>query len=348
MSLQGTLDTFDLADVLFLLERGKKTGALDVESDGGRGVLFVIDGRFAGAGGGDADPPASTYTEFEADLVEACAALLRLDSGTFHFDEHREPSQLPRDLAEITPVVEAARRAAEEWRRIEAMIPSLDAPVLLAPELPMESLLVDRALWRLFVNLDGSRSVHDLVRDLGRPLPEVGRLIAELYQQRLVAFYERAADPVLIASETPPAPPPPAPAVWSTEPPSGPAVDAVDPMHLLMSEPPPEPVAEAADPPVPRSAPRSVGELAAWADDAPDPYAAIAGVADPPVGAEARAELGAEGPPAEYSEPVEAVVDDLDPDAEGDDPGEGGADDGADEMRRDRGALLRMFSSLKE
>ena len=46
MGLQGTLDTFSLAEVLGLIERARHTGALGVQSPDGHGTLYVTAGRF--------------------------------------------------------------------------------------------------------------------------------------------------------------------------------------------------------------------------------------------------------------------------------------------------------------
>jgi hypothetical protein len=203
----------------------------------------------------------------------------------------------------------------------------------------------------------------------------IGRTVAELVDIGVVAFFEAPADPVLIAGE------PTGPARWSTAEPVGahsPAPvangwhpetapangngngngnhDDVAPAIADLFAPDPEPAYDpTAFEPTPR-APRSVGELAAWADPpAPpasaspempesDPYAPTAPSYGAPVanGADVRAADAPELISDEGGEPAA----DLDVDATERD--RSGDDDHNDDMRRDRGALLRMFSALKE
>ncbi|MFZ4585724.1 MAG: DUF4388 domain-containing protein [Acidimicrobiia bacterium] len=277
MSLQGTLDTFDLADVLHLLERGRKSGALDVRADGTGCVLSLCDGQFVDVAA-DWAPSLGSGADGEAVLVEVCATLLRLDSGAFRFDEASDPATAGLECYPVGPIVDAARLRAEEWRQLETLIPSLDAPVIVVPELPVESVVVDRSTWRMLAALDGRRSVRDLARDLGRPVPAVGREVADLYRQRMVVFYESQFDAVVLPESAP---------VSSYEP-QGVPVESVGAIETVV-------VAELPGP--------TAASVPAW----------------------------------------DAVADDgLEVAALAADPAE------ADELRRDRGALLRMFSSLKE
>ena len=373
--LHGTLDTLDLGDVLVLLEMGKKTGALEVESDDGHGVLFLIDGRFVGSGADEADPHPSSLEQFEAELVDACAALLGLESGTFRFLDGRTPSEIPRESLPISPILADAKQAAAQWREVAASIPSLDAPVLLVPELPADEIVLDRRSWRVLALVDGSRSVRDLARDLARNMADVGRTVAELSGRGVVAFFEAPADPVLLAGE------PAGPTQWAraAEPaseasgsPFAVTTAASEPAAASTSgpsaaEPDLEPVpappvsggtawTEAyADPaptsepiePVARS-PRSVSELAAWSElstmPESDPYA---------LSAHNPAEVGTEPAPAPEVANASTYVDGPVEGTDEIEPSSGAAadetnDSGDDDMRRDRGALLRMFSALKE
>lgn len=382
--LHGTLDTLDLGDVLVLLEMGKKTGALEVESDDGRGVLFLVEGRFAGSGADEADPHPSSSSQFEAELVDACAALLGLERGNFRFLDGRTPTDIPRDTLPISPILADAKQAAAEWRAVAASIPSLDAPVLLVPELPADEIVLDRRSWRVLALVDGSRSVRDLARDLARNMADVGRTIAELSGRGVVAFFEAPTDPVLIAGE------PAGPTQWTTaaaanesmasargsqleaaaiaepatgtwaEPATGTAwSDAHETASASGSTAEPEPadglVAEGGGGGA--RAPRSVSELAAWSDvpdtSASDPYAPAPPAAthngydhaafDPAAAPIPTSEADLPDPETSGGAPTPAVFGRVDS------ARDGSVDDAADDdMRRDRGALLRMFSALKE
>ncbi len=60
MGLQGTLDTFSLAEILGLIERSRHTGALEVESPDAHGALYVSAGRFCAGEAADYSGPVET------------------------------------------------------------------------------------------------------------------------------------------------------------------------------------------------------------------------------------------------------------------------------------------------
>ncbi len=132
MSLQGSLDTFALPDVLVLLASTKKTGELHVVghrfSDGGHapqleGRLWFNAGRMVGADGTRGTEPADVVFE-----------LLRLADGTFSFGSVTPPTGgTPVD---VEPVLEEAQSRLAEWREIERVVPSMAAWLSLADEPP--------------------------------------------------------------------------------------------------------------------------------------------------------------------------------------------------------------------
>ena len=65
MALQGTIDTFPLAEVLQLLCTANKSGRLTLDGDRGTGVLWVTDGSLIGGevGGRSVDAPAHLVFE---------------------------------------------------------------------------------------------------------------------------------------------------------------------------------------------------------------------------------------------------------------------------------------------
>jgi len=85
VALQGTLDTFALADLVRLLATTSKTGELAIDGDRGPGRLWFADGQLVGG-----EPTAD-------DLVDVVFALLREQEGDFAFhadiqpDDGREP-----------------------------------------------------------------------------------------------------------------------------------------------------------------------------------------------------------------------------------------------------------------
>ena len=127
MALQGTLDTFALPDVLRLLAATKKTGRLRITGGRGTGSVWAAAGEIVGI--------EATHAPHANEPVDALFELLRFQDGAFTFDAeatHDDPAP-PTDVEILLAQAEAL---LDEWRAIEAVVPSMDAWVTLRPTLP--------------------------------------------------------------------------------------------------------------------------------------------------------------------------------------------------------------------
>src|SRR5690606_38893718 len=118
LALQGTLDTFALPDVLHLLATTKKTGCLRLDGSRGSGTVHVD--------GGEVVAVAAAHAPLATELADALFELLRFEAGSFAFEadvgpEDRQPA------AEVGSLLDAATALLQEWREIEAVVPSLEA-----------------------------------------------------------------------------------------------------------------------------------------------------------------------------------------------------------------------------
>ena len=127
MALQGTLDTFALPDVLRLLAATKKTGRLRITVAEAAAASGWRPERSSGI--------EATHAPHVTDAVDALFELLRFEEGAFTFDAeaaHDDPSP-PTDVEILIAQAEAL---LEEWRAIEAVVPSMDAWVTMRATLP--------------------------------------------------------------------------------------------------------------------------------------------------------------------------------------------------------------------
>ena len=173
MALQGTLDTFALPDVLRLLATTRKTGRLLVRGNRGDGSVWIDSGSVVGA---DAASLASGST-----AGEVIFELLRHTEGSFTFDSDASPTEVGAP-AEVEPLLLDAERLLAEWRSIEAVVPSLDAWVMLSPELPGPEALIDAARWRTIVAVGGGTTVGSIGETLGLGEVPVSRLVKDLVE----------------------------------------------------------------------------------------------------------------------------------------------------------------------
>lgn len=170
MALQGTLDTFELPDVLRLLASTKKTGRLHLRGSRGDGSVWVDGGRVTSL---EADGTTST------DPPEVMFELLRETNGGFVFEtDSVAPSPgLPRD---VEPLLIEAESQLAEWRQIEAVVPSLDAWVSLSAELNAPQVTLDASTWIVIVRVGSGITAGDLGQALGLGELAVCRIVRDL------------------------------------------------------------------------------------------------------------------------------------------------------------------------
>ncbi len=227
MALQGTLDTFALADLVRLLATTSKTGELAIDGDRGSGRLWFADGQLVGG-----EPSAD-------DLVDVVFALLRQQEGDFAFHADMAPDDAGEPQSALD-VLAAAEARMEEWAPVEELVPSPAVGLALRDHLPADEVTIDRDRWRRLVAIGSGTTagafgsaldldeqaagfaVKDLV-DAG--LVEVGPEVEEPEVDEL-AVAERAVDEDAVAERAIE----PAAELAADEPPAELPDDAVEPV----------------------------------------------------------------------------------------------------------------------
>lgn len=208
MALQGTLDTFELPDVLRLLASTRKTGRLHLRGDRGAGDVWLAAGQVVGVA------TAATGTDVHDGLFE----LLRAHEGAFAFEPDESPGA-PAPPADVEPLLAAAEDRLVEWREIEAVVPSLAARISLEPELPAAEVTVDADAWRLVATIGGGMTVGQLGDVVGLGEVAVSKVVRDLVALGVVAVGPAvAAAPVEAPVAAPVPAPAPAPAVEAPAP----------------------------------------------------------------------------------------------------------------------------------
>lgn len=155
MSLQGSLETFQLPDVLVLLASTKKTGELRITGDRVSGKVWVKDGQLVGTDVPRAPEP-----------VDAIWELLRLKDGDFVFDSDTPAPSGNSAAQPVEPLLADAQARMAEWVEIEKVVPSTAAWVTLAPEAPRPEVIITAEQWKLFAQLGDGRTVDALMDKL--------------------------------------------------------------------------------------------------------------------------------------------------------------------------------------
>jgi hypothetical protein len=202
VALQGTIDTFELTEVVRLLAAGRKTGVLRLEGSRGTGRLWVDEGKVT-AVEVDHAPNADGH-------AEAMFELLRFDDGAFTFvpDERTADGGEPTDLEEILGEAEAQ---LAEWREIEKVVPTTRATVTLRPELSRADVVLDKQRWRLVAAIGGGVTVATLGEGLGLGELPISRAVKDLIELGVadlstVVVEEPEPAPVVVVEEPEPEP----------------------------------------------------------------------------------------------------------------------------------------------
>ena len=175
MTFQGTLEAFALPDVLRFLAATAKSGCVHVDGDRGRGRVWLDDGALAGA----------ATTSLSADsspLHEVIFELLRFQQGSFTFaPDDTAPAALGY-RSELEPILTQAGCLMEEWRALEAVVPSLHHRVTHVRELPRPQVTIDADVWPTLTSIAGGCSVADLAHALGIDELEITRRVHHLVE----------------------------------------------------------------------------------------------------------------------------------------------------------------------
>lgn len=179
MALQGTLETFALPDVLRLLASTKKTGQLRLSGGRGSGSIW-LDGGSIVASEASGAPLADGAPEVVFEL-------LRFKEGDFVFDADSLASDGGAPV-DVEPTLEAAEAMLDEWKSIEAVVPSLSGWVTLSADLPDDEVTLGRDRWAEIVAIGGGTTVGGLGDALHLGELPVSRTVKELVEEGLVTL----------------------------------------------------------------------------------------------------------------------------------------------------------------
>ncbi len=176
MALEGSLETFSLADVLRLVAKAGTNGCLTVRGDRGEGRLWVDSGAIVGS--------CASGLDGENSHAEVVLALLQSMTGTFEFAPGVPLSTGdtfcggagPRPIE--SALVEAEALAAVRWENEQ--VPSLNSWVRLAREISEDGVLIGPWVWRALIAVGHGATVATIAAHLGGNQFEVARAIRDL------------------------------------------------------------------------------------------------------------------------------------------------------------------------
>ena len=184
--LSGSLAQLPLRDLLRMLSAGEQSGRIDIAGGTEHGIIFLRRG-------------AVIHATADAAAGEAAfAAILGWGQGTFRFD----PAVTASETTIFKPLDQLLSDIAQQLSEREVLrkaIPSPEAVPHLAPTIEGESVTIPAADWEVLAQIDGSKSVADLGRTLGRSDLEMVRILYRLKQSDLIGVTVEQAAPAQVA-----------------------------------------------------------------------------------------------------------------------------------------------------
>lgn len=186
MPLVGSFGVVPFDELLELLARRRATGRLHVRVGANDATVWLREGKAVDThfhGGA-----MHHGSEWRGLLETLCCEALRNERGNFEFQPGSDTTSTDEPGVRLEDALRAGRRRVEDWREIEALIPSYDAVPRLGHELATDSVTLDRDRWRVVATIDGRRSVSSLARRAGLDLLAYGRLLKPLVECGAIAF----------------------------------------------------------------------------------------------------------------------------------------------------------------
>jgi hypothetical protein len=193
-TLNGTLDSFPLPDILRLVGVSKETGLLRVDSQGFAGRVYLVDGAIAYATTRNGDDLIDDLARFdritsdERDAIERRAVTLEDVRGSRRqvldmFLRHQVTEVMVRLLSmtggdfsfahgvmmthpigfrfEVGEMLQAASVREKEWEEINLSVPSVETPFRLVEKVEAP-VTIDPPLWSLLAVMSQARTARGL------------------------------------------------------------------------------------------------------------------------------------------------------------------------------------------
>jgi len=147
MAFDGDLKNFSLADILEMLQMGKRTGALSIRHGEEIGTLFFRKGELVHA----------THRNMTGE--EAAYNLLGWKTGRFRFDTTIYPTRRSIEISATNLILEAARRT-DELADLQTELPPPDTVLHFAKVAgKVDDIHLSADEWKVLSLVDGHRSI---------------------------------------------------------------------------------------------------------------------------------------------------------------------------------------------
>ena len=172
-ALECDLKYFSLSEILFLMEKFKKTGKLEITYKDKKGEIYVEEGKCVH----------SSYSNVEG--IDAVYEMAQIIEGTLTFI----PSALSDKKtisAPFTVLQEEIEKRSYEIRGLKEKLPPLDTVMVKSDKPPSPELTLRKTDWKLLTLIDGKRNLREVIEESGLGLLESYKSLVYLKEQGLI------------------------------------------------------------------------------------------------------------------------------------------------------------------
>ena len=186
LPLVGSIDQFNLSDIVQFLSGSAKTGLLRMKasSTGDEGAIFFVDGSVVHAETGGSNARVGEDAFFD---------LMLWNEGDFGFEPGVEPGDKTVRQSSTNLLLEGARRK-DEWSILSKHIPDMG----LVPEFVLpgdnetgQQITLNTSEWVVLSKIDGRRSLKEVAEAASISDYDTCRLIYPLLANRLIRLRTR-------------------------------------------------------------------------------------------------------------------------------------------------------------
>lgn len=178
MSLKGSLQSINLADIMQLVSNSKQSGRFVLtKNTGENGYIYIKDGEIIHA----------EVEHFSGE--DAVFTLISWGEGDFVFEEEAfdTPHTISRSVTSL--LMEAARRI-DEWKLLRKKIGSIDA-VPTFSEIDREErrkISLSTLEWMVVAKIDGHKSIAQISNETGINIFDASRIIFGMLASKLLTL----------------------------------------------------------------------------------------------------------------------------------------------------------------
>lgn len=188
MPLSGSLEDFEITDVLQVIHISNKDGVLYIRTARGRALMFFKGGLLL-------------HAEIE-DVVgmDAVRKIIILRQGTFEFRPGDSTPNVSIELPIQNVIIEAARQI-DEWKQMKKLIPSVNIIVDFVEEPEISKIELTPDEWKILTSIDGKKTLKELAKTLSLDEFTVAKTLYGLISSGLLKVTEERSEGVLHTKE---------------------------------------------------------------------------------------------------------------------------------------------------